>query len=239
MPSPGQVYFLPPIADEGPLKGARPYLTLTPAVNDDEVVTLAYGSTRDTDAVNGAAHVLVDPARTKFGRTGLVRPTYFYPSRLLGVSVGELPHPAGRVVREMPLVLKRLRQAVGVGSGATRDPNRPGTNRRGRIAHYSEDLATELGTRFCLIVTEPAYSRRSHQQITIPLLSPADFEPVRNDVLIRCRPPAHHADFELLAAVSLVFSVFERTHLKGYLDRTAEAASMRAVDVALTAHFGL
>lgn len=70
---PGEVIHIPREAGEPGGKGDRPHVLLNgvPAV-DVERETLAYGSTRNTDAVRGAERVLVDPAATPYGGTGLI-----------------------------------------------------------------------------------------------------------------------------------------------------------------------
>jgi hypothetical protein len=120
MPDPGQVYYLPPELREGPGKGDRPHLVLSLCVPGAETSTFAYGSTRATDALRGAAHVLVDPHATPFGRTGLSRPTYFYPSRLLTFAVDDLPEPSGRIIGELSAIRTQLRHALGIGQGVAR-----------------------------------------------------------------------------------------------------------------------
>src|SRR5215212_792521 len=78
MPGPGEVFYLPPEPGDDSHKGDRPHVLVSLYGSDTEVVTLAYGSTRPTDALRGAEHVLVDPSSAAEQRTGLIYPTYVY-----------------------------------------------------------------------------------------------------------------------------------------------------------------
>lgn len=239
MPAPAEVYYLSPTLEEGFSKGKRPHVSVSRCAPEDDVVTLAYGSSRDTDALSGAPHVLVDPSATRYWRTGLSKPTYFYLSRLIGTPAEDLPDPSGRIIREMPLVLKRLRSALGFGTGVTREPNSRGANRRGRIAIYTSDITSELGTDRCLIVTDPAYSRQGIQQITIPLLDASAFESRPGDVPVPIRPLSPGPEQNLFAATSMIFSVYERRHLEEYTPHVIDPRTLRSVENALALHFAL
>lgn len=243
MPGPGQVYYLPPAFREGPGKGDRPHLVLSLCAPGAETSTFAYGSTRATDALYGAAHVRVDPAATRFGATGLSRPTYFYPSRLLTFAVDDLPEPAGRVVHELAAIRTQLRRALGIGQGVTREPSFRGASRRGRIAEYASSISADLGATHCLVVTEPGYSRAGLQQTTIPLLNAMEYEATPEDVVVqstaawqgRLALGAH----PVLLAVPLVTTVHERGSLARYTRTLVSESTMREVDAALLLHFGL
>lgn len=243
MPEPGLVYYLPPEFCEGPGKGDRPHLVVSLCPPGAETSTFAYGSTKGTDAVHGAAHVLVDPSATRYGRTGLSRPTYFYPSRLLTFAIDDLPEPSGRVIHELPAVKTELRHALGLGQGVTRDANVRGANRRGRIAEYAPAIAAELGASQCLIVTEAPYSRSGFQQTTIPILSALEYDASPGDVLVSHTGGwtgrlAGHAQ-PMLLAVPMITSVYERDSLARYCKTVVCESTMRDVEAALTLHFGL
>lgn len=243
MPEPGLVYYLPPEFREGPGKGDRPHLVVSLCPPGAETSTFAYGSTKETDAVHGAAHVLVDPAATRYRRTGLSRPTYFYPSRLLTFAVDDLPEPSGRVINELLAVKTELRRALGLGQGVTRDANVRGANRRGRIAEYAPAIAAELGASQCLVVTEPAYSRSGFQQTTIPILSALEYDASPGDVLVSHTGEwsgrlASHAQ-PLLLAVPMITSVYERDSLARYCRTVVSDATMREVEASLALHFDL
>jgi hypothetical protein len=243
MPGPGQVYYLPPELREGPGKGDRPHLVLSLCAPGAETSTFAYGSTKATDALRGAAHVLVDPYATRCGGTGLSRPTYFYPSRLLTFAVDDLPEPAGRIVDELPAMRKQLKRALGLGQGVTREANGRGANRRGRIAEYTRGISRDLGATHCLVVTEARYSRSALQQTTVPLLNAMEYDATPGDVLVQSTSGWQgRFAFQLhpvLLAVPLITTVHERDSLARYTRTIVSEATMRDVEAALMLHFGL
>jgi hypothetical protein len=187
--------------------------------------------------------VLVDPHAAGHRGTGLSRPTYFYPSRLLTFAIEDLPEPSGRIVHALPMLRDQLRRALGMGQGVTREANCRGANRRGRIAEYTRDISRELGATHCLVVTEPGYSRTALQQTTIPLLSAVEFDAAPGDVLVQ-----NTSDWQgrfalrvhpLLIAVPLVTTVHERDSIARYTRTIVGEATMRDVEASLVLHFGL
>jgi hypothetical protein len=243
MPGPGQVYYLPPEFREGPGKGDRPHLVLSLCAPGAETSTFAYGSTKATDALRGAAHVLVDPFCSPRGGTGLSRPTYFYPSRLLTFAIDDLPDPAGRIVDELPAIRTQLRHALGIGQGVTREPNCRGANRRGRVAEYAPAISEELGATHCLVVTESRYSRTALQQTTIPILNAMLYDATPGDVVVQ-DTSGWQGRFSLriqpiLLAVPLITTVHERDSIARYTRTLVSDATLREVEAALVLHFGL
>jgi hypothetical protein len=244
MPDPGQVYFLPPEFREGPHKGDRPHLALSLCSDESEVATFAYGSTKATDAAHGATHVLVDPYATTYRGTGLSQPTYFYPSRLLTFAIEDLPEASGRIIDELPIILQKLKIALGMGQGVTAERSYPGANRRGRIAEYAPWIADELGTSRCVVITEPGYSRASLQQTTIPILNPVEYEASPGDIVVHRATSkwvgnAFSNAESLILAVPMVTSVYERDSLVRYSRHVISDSTMRKVEAALSIHFGL
>jgi hypothetical protein len=243
MPDPGQIYFLPPELREGPNKGDRPHLVLSLCSDDSEVATFAYGSTKATDAAHGAAHLLIDPFATAYRGTGLSHPTYFYPSRLLTFAIDDLPEPSGRIIDELPLIRQKLAIALGLGQGVTRERSYRGANRRGRIAEYAPWIADQLGTSWCVVITEAGYSPAALQQITIPILDAAEYEARPGDVLVPqmpSEPPASFGHAEpLILAVPMITSVYERDSLARYSQHVISDSTVREVEGALALHFGL
>lgn len=243
MPDAGRVYYLPPEVREGPNKGDRPHLVLSLCSAEAETVTFAYGSTQGTDAAHGAAHQLVDPFATSFRGTGLSQPTYFYPSRLISYSANyDFPEPAGRIIDELPQIRALLKRGLGFGTGVTFERDRRGRNRRGRIAEYVSDYAEIVDARFCLIVTEPTYSRTGFQQTTIPLLDANDFDERPGDVLVRGPGWARAVmgrRADVIIAAPLIQTVYEPEFINRYHDSVLDESTMRQVESALALHFGL
>ncbi len=244
MPAAGDVFYLP--AEEGerldPLKGDRPHVLLSANAERTGFATLAYSSTKPTEAVWGAAHVRVDPLQEGRLTTGLSRPTFVYPSRLVTMDVVDLPLRAGRLTRPMPLIRRALVAALGLAAGVTAEPDRRGANRRGRVVGLSEPLAARAGYSEGLVVTDPAYSRTSRHQVVVPILSFADFEPHPLDVMVEnpnWAEPATDGSSAVLLAVPLVASVFEYESIDRYLDQTVDAVTMRRVEEALRVHFAV
>lgn len=243
MPDPGQVYYLPPEQREAHGKGDRPHLALSLCTVESDTVTLAYGSTKSTDAEHGAAHVLVHPFATRYRGTGLSESTFFYPSRLVSFSPADLPEPSGRIIDEFPVVRQQLRIALGLGQGVTKEASYRGANRRGRIAEYTLEAAEELDASRCLVITEPGYSRTAFQQTTIPILSEAKYETRAGDVILRRTSSEWLRTFgetdSLIFAVPMITSVYERDSLARYLDDVVSESTMREIDAALMQHFGV
>jgi hypothetical protein len=241
MPHPGEVFYLPPETREGEHKGDRPHVLMSLCPPGSEVVTFAYGSTKNTDTWYGAEHVLVDPRSTWYGGTGLSEPTFVYPSRLVSYPAVALPEAAGRIVDELPVLRASLRRALGFGAGVTSERNVPGSSRRGRVVALKDDLAEEWGARCALIVTEPAYSRTGFQQTVVPILED-DCEPAELDVIVPSgsnvtRLGTSYA--QAMLAVTMVATLYQPDHIARYLGLVIEPWIMRQVEVALSLHFGL
>ncbi len=243
MHTPGDVYFLPPRAGEAvdPTKGHRPHLALSTWEPEPVVLTLAYGSTKSTEAAAGAAFVLIDPLRAASRHTGISAPTYFYPSRLVSVLPEDLPRPRGRVVRELPAVRDALQMALGLGCGVTAESNVRGSNRRGRLVRFTEKLTGLTGFGHAIVVTEPAYSRRGRQQTLVPVFPEADFEMVDLDFVAPASGWTRHLRGRresVIVSPSMIFTVFEPDWIERYAG-IVDPITMNRLDEALRLHFGL
>ena len=240
--SPGDVFYLRREAGEPRTKGPRPHLLLHPRTpRQDDPLTLAFGSTKNTDAQYGAEHVLVDPLASTRPGTGLSRPTYVYTSRLVSAGVGELGPVRGRIVDEMPAIRQSLVRALGLGTGVTREMNAWGSNRRGRLVETTRAVVEEWGIDHALVVTEPHYSREGYQQTVVPLLDDS-FEASELDVVLDDR-----AWLGFLAerygagslAVPMVSTLFLPDHIARFLNIVAPAEVMSEVERGLVAHLRL
>lgn len=241
MPYPGEVFYLPPELGEDPGKGDRPHVLLSPWQANQPLVTLAYGSTQSTDARHGAEHVLVDPAETSYGGIGLVHPTYVYTSRLVCYPAAALPPYAGRIIDEMPEIRASLGRALGLGSGATHEPNARGTNRRGRVVELTADLAEEWDLHHAVVVTASRYSRNGFQQLVVPLLD-GRYEADASDIILSDEAWFARIGDRFGAAIlatSMVSTVYGPVQIARFLEVVVPAYVMDRLDQSLTRHFDL
>jgi hypothetical protein len=206
-----------------------------------ELVTVAYGSTRNTSALHGAEHVRIDPAKTSYRGTGLRRPTYVYTSRLVGYPTAELPPCSGRIIDEMPDIRASLARALGLGCGVTDEPNIPGTNRRGRIVELAADFAEEWDVRHAVVVTDPHYSRTAFHQLVVPLLDDS-YEADALDVRLSDEAwlPRIGDRYETaILATPMVSTVYAPVQIGRFLRIVVSSTVMDQLDESLDRYFGL
>jgi hypothetical protein len=240
MPTPGDVFYLPPEEREGRDKRDRPHLLLSVVSVHAETVTLAYGSTRNTDALHGAEHVFVNPGGMHRG-TGLVQPTYIYPSRLVSYPAEALPSRSGRIADELPAIRASLARAIGLGTGVTSGPNLPGFNRRGRVVALAPELAADWDLKYAAVVTEPRYSCSGYQQTVVPILDEA-CEIRELDVVLTDDPFYGQLGSEYrttILAVPMIATIYAPEHITGFFDLLVPESAMRQLDGSLVRHFGL
>lgn len=260
VPVPGEVYYLPPEEGSHDKDDPRPHVVISPAGQNDVLVTVAYISTRRLQAERfGAPHVYVDGAGPLFSLTGLNRSSYIYPSRLAVCYAEDLPECAGKIIDELsPLLDEVVPAAVGLARGVsaprTRGRGRRGRGRgparRGQIALFSRKYRQVIDTAFGLVVTEPAYSRQRQVQNIVPIFDAQKYDEVPPAFAVR--PPsggtrsAHAWMHQLgkirapLFMVQLVQSAYEGSRTEepeivGYLPQAVDDATMQRVDEALCA----
>ncbi|HET7463816.1 MAG TPA: hypothetical protein VFJ82_21350 [Longimicrobium sp.] len=241
MAIPGEVFYLPPHADEPTGKGKRPHVLLNRCTPSTELATLGYGSTQPTDAAFGAEHVYVGSHDVAHRGSGLIRPTYVYTSRLVSALPERLRHPAGSLRIALPAIRASLVRALGLGMGVTRESNVRGANRRGRVVALAEHAATEWGTNHALVVTNPEYSRYGYRQTLVPLLS-GRFETFEPDVVLHDSAwlgPLSDLYSEAILAVPSVATVYLPRDIDAFLDLVSPAQIMDQVDRALVAYLEL
>jgi hypothetical protein len=208
----------------------------------DGVATLAYCSTRDTEARHGAASVLIDPAIRENAGCGISRATYIYPSRLTSYGFPALGRPAGRIVSALPDIRRELVRALGLGTGVCTEKDLPLGNRRGSVIVLPDRFAAMTGYAHAVVVTEPVYSRERRQQMIVPLLDPGEFEESALDVVVRHHPWISRAipgGQEVLLAPTLVTTIFEPDFLEAYTGAVVDAITMGRIEQALQSHFAL
>ncbi len=165
----GQVIWLPRGASWLNRDKARPYV-LAAAPGVVRTGTLAYGSTAEVEQVLGAACSVVAPRRNGVNRNGLTAPTHFDPGILLRRDANALPERAGTLGKSMDAFWWALRSALGIGQGSCLDTDAPAGSRRGRIVELERTLARDMRTRFAVLLTEAAYSRRDNYHLILPLM---------------------------------------------------------------------
>jgi hypothetical protein len=245
MRNPGEVWFLPPDAVEGGDAKGRRHVLLTECEDQDDTGVFAYASTQTTEAVFGAAALLVDPERTPQGRSGqsgFERPTYIYPSRLVGASTDEMTRMVGRLVDELVELRELLRRALGIGAGVNTERLSSGRSWRGRIVRFSEIIQQEMDCAHGLIVTEPAYSIRQRYQVVVPVLDLREFESTGTDVVVEEKEwlPLLFGEAAAAAfAIEMIQTVFHPTDIQGEMVAVVDDETASRIDARLLQLFDL
>jgi hypothetical protein len=238
----GDVHNLP--AEEHPdadRKPGRPWLLVhTP----DDTAThrvFAYGTTRDTEAVEGAT-----PLHLRWRRLS----GEFAESRFFTVRVrSEVPEGAGNRVGHARGHGDEIRAALsadlGIGTGVGR--GQAGSIERGQVVALHSLVRERIGARCAIIVTRPAYAALRRYQLLVPVYDAADVDVLEGEITSTA-PWAGMlpgAPAEVVVAVPSLFSECEsgRPRRPGGIVGVAQArldpASMRAVDDALRVYFDL
>jgi hypothetical protein len=239
---PGEVWFLPPEAEEGGDSKGRRHVLLTTCDAVDDVGIFSYASTRATEARFGAACLFVDPAADPSASTGFTRPSYVYASRLIPARSESLVRMTGRLIDEMPFLRQLLRQALGLGTG-TAGGNRPtAAGWRGRVVRLGRVRAESIGYCYAIIVTEPTYSNRERYQIVVPVEDLDEFESGPGDLEVT------HGEWiraiaawprGALVAIADVQSVFHPSDVQGWTGAVVDETTMALIEAALIELFGL
>lgn len=242
---PGEVWFLPPDATEGGDAKGRRHVLLTLCKDHDDAGILAYASTQATEAAFGAAALLLDPRRTQHGRagrSGFNRPTYIYPSRLVGASAIEMRRMAGRLVDELAELRVLLRKALGIGTGTSVTSTMARSSWRGRIVRFSEALRREMDCSYGLVITEPAYSSRQRYQLVVPVLDMREFDSAGMDVVVEGKEwlPLVFGDARAVAfAVEMVQTVFHPTEIGAHASTVVDGDTVSRIEARLLEMFDL
>lgn len=165
---PGHVFWMPRGVSWLNRDKPRPFVLVT-RCNPEVTGTLVYGSTRETEAQFGAMRMHVEPVRTGLNRNGLAQRTFFYPGILLREAYSALPENSGSLGTYLAGLRAALREALGIGRGSCLRPDAPAGSRRGRIVELEPGTATQLRTRFAVLLTHPEYSRAENYHVILPL----------------------------------------------------------------------
>jgi hypothetical protein len=239
---PGEVYFLPRGAAEGGDTKPRRHVLLANCEDGADLAGFAYASTQLTEAAWGAPNALVNPAATKYRRTGFSRPTYVYPSRIVSVDPECLEEPEGKVIDELPLIRTALSEALGLGTGTSNGRGPAAGSWRGRIVRLKPTIAEEVGGMLAVIVSDPEYSKAERYQNVVPILSFDEYEALDSDVEIADTSLLEKVDKSLHRAflwTRAVFAVFQPTEVEVSSLVTIDEATIAELDESLRLHFEL
>jgi hypothetical protein len=237
----GNLYLLPAEEDPGGDPKDRAHLVVSLVDPLSDLVTLAYCSTRSSEADLGSPHVLVDPSGATFAVTGLREATYVYPSRLVTEEILRLGQPIGRVLDEMPAVRRELRLALGIGLGTAHTPGPALGGLRGQLIQLGPTLAEQLTTRYAVVVANPTYARKQRYLNIVPLFDSDEYEPASVDLVCDRRQWAAGLALpeRVLICISAICSCYglDPNHLDAVLGRVVDDATTQSIDDGLLRHF--
>jgi hypothetical protein len=239
---PGEVWFLPPEAEEGGDPKGRRHVLLTKCEDVGDIGIFAYASTQPLEARFGAACLLVDPDAARHAHTGFTRPSYVYLSRLVPARSEYLLRMTGRLIDEMPYLRKLIKQALGVGTGTAPRNDGDVSNWRGRVVRLSGSRRDSIGYEYAIVVTEPRYSGFQRYQIIVPVDDLSEFEPGPGDVAVTRGDWMRVIASELsgvLIAVPDVQSVFHPREIEDWTGAVVDDTTMLEVERALMDLFEL
>jgi hypothetical protein len=240
--SPGEVWLLPPEAEEGGDPKDRRHVLLTTCDDVEDIGIFAYASTQPTEARYGAACVLVDPGASRHVRTGFARPSYVYLSRLVPAGSENLLRMTGRLIDEMPHLRLLLREALGVGKGIASEVESDTGNWRGRVVRLGRSRRESIGYGYAIVVTEPRYSGRQRYQIIVPVEDLREFEPYPGDITVTRGDWFSAIASELpgvLIAVPDIQSVFHPREIDRWTGAVVDDTTMAEIESALIELFEL
>ena len=152
-------------------------MLLTPCRDYTRIVTLAYCSTKDVQAVLGAPVVVVRKGSKLFTATGLDDTTYVYPSRLVTSTCDGLHSYRGRLMDQLTeLTDSELPRALGYGTGAYGGRGLARASLRGIVMELNEEGKEESSADDVVIVADPFYSNQKQFPNAIPLYPASGFQ---------------------------------------------------------------
>jgi hypothetical protein len=232
---PGEVWFLPPEAEEGGDPKCRRHVLLTPCEDVGDIGVFSYASTRPTEVRFGASYLLVRPSP----RGAFTQMTWVYLSRLVPVRSESFLRVTGQLIDEMPQLRRLLRHALGIGTGTG---SADGGGWRGRFVRLSRSRSESIGYEHAIVVTEPRYSERQRYQIVVPVDDLRAFEPQLGDVTVTTGEwfRAIASDVPgVLVAIPDVQSVFHLHDIDDWAGTVVDGATMAKVEAALLELFDL
>ncbi|HEX8242232.1 MAG TPA: hypothetical protein VF541_02005 [Longimicrobium sp.] len=147
----------------------------------------------------------------------------------------------GTITRELPAVRRQLKRAIGLGTGTAASGMAMGSL-RGVVANLSPQLAVECGSRFAVIVTEPAYSLSQRYQLILPLVDATEYEQEDYDVVVIGKEWTQRVSYGLttvLMSPKHIQAAFHPIDLASVLPAIVDENTIHEIDIALTRLFGL
>jgi hypothetical protein len=236
---PGEVWLLPAEAKDGGDPKTRRHVLLNPCDSADDLPTLAYTSTKATEAKFGATAIQVDP-RSGGSSIGFTKPAFVYPSRLVAAVSDDLLRMTGRLVKELPDLRRGLRAALGLGTGTREGAGFANGSWRGAVVALSRAIREDLGFDLGVVVTEPGYSNEERYQLIVPLDSPKNATRSTSHRVVTDAPwvlRLGHATGGLLLAVDDVQAVFHPTDIESDTGVVVDDATMQQIEAALARLF--
>lgn len=242
----GDVHNLP-LEDrqDADIKLDRPWLLLHTPRTENPSWAFAYGSTQPTEADLDAVPLTLAWTRT---RTRRLDRSSFYPVRLrTPVPGGETGARVGRAEGAETRIRSAFTDALGIGGMPGRRTSLE-VPERGRVVRLTRALETELdGARFAVLVTPDEYARVRRYQQLIPVYDSAAVEPQDGEIesdaeWVRALPGTMTT---AILAVPGLFTgseprrPFNPGQIAGLTEVTVDEETLRCIDEALTAAFGL
>jgi hypothetical protein len=226
------------------MKLARPWLPLHTPRTETPSWAFAYGSTQPTEADLDAGPLSL--AWTRASTRRLERST-FYPARLRTPVPGDAGTRVGQTAGAEARIRSAFRDSLGIGAGPGRRtaPDQP---ERGRVVRLTRAIESAIdGARFAVLVTPDAYARVRRYQQLVPIYDSGEVEPqdgeIESDAAWVHALPGAMAMGILAVPGLFTGSEHRRPFTPGQIAAlttvSVDADTLRRIDEALVAHFGL
>lgn len=226
------------------IKLERPWLLLHTPRSETPAWAFAYGSTQVTETALQATPL---PLAWTRASTRRLERSNFYPARLRTPPAGDTGTRMGLVCGADTRIRTAFRDALGIGTGPGRRtiPAEPG---RGRVVRLTRETESDLdGARFAVMVTPDEYARVRRYQQLIPIYDSGEVEPQDGEIeakaaWVRALPGTMST--AILSVPGLFTGSEQRRpftpgHVAGFTTVTVDADTLRRIDAALVACFGL
>jgi hypothetical protein len=221
-------------------KLGRPWL-LVHTPGDARHCVLAYGTTQDTEAVEGATALGIKWRWL----SGDFTESRFFTARIRNHNPAEIGDRVGHARPYGKDIRASFAAALGIGTGV--GAGAVGSVERGQVVALHSIIRERIGARWAVLITRPEYARRRRHQILVPIYDAEEVDLMDGEISSRASWVAAlpGSPAEAVLAVPSIFSECETGRprspggIVGVVRSRLDAASMREVDGALTAYFGL